>query len=143
MLLTGNLRGKPAIIVTGREDTLVPPNHASRAYYGKNRMVEGSASRLSYVEVTPAQHFDTFIAFGPLLGYDSRYVPLHHYFGQAMDRMYAHLRSGAALPPSQVVRATPRASGSPVTLEHLPAIASEPLAADRIALDGNVLVIPD
>ncbi|MBW7862109.1 MAG: D-(-)-3-hydroxybutyrate oligomer hydrolase [Rhodocyclaceae bacterium] len=143
VLLTGNLRGKPAIIVTGREDTLVPPNHASRAYYGKNRMVEGSASRLSYVEVTPAQHFDTFIAFGPLLGYDSRYVPLHHYFGQAMDRMYAHLRSGAALPPSQVVRATPRASGSPVTLEHLPAIASEPLAADRIALDGNVLVIPD
>jgi hydroxybutyrate-dimer hydrolase len=143
VLLTGNLRGKPAIIVTGREDTLVPPNHASRAYYGKNRMVEGSASRLSYVEVTPAQHFDTFIAFGPLLGYDSRYVPLHHYFGQAMDRMYAHLRSGAALPPSQVVRAMPRASGSPVTLEHLPAIASEPLAADRIALDGNVLVIPD
>ncbi|MCL4759459.1 MAG: D-(-)-3-hydroxybutyrate oligomer hydrolase [Rhodocyclaceae bacterium] len=143
VLLTGDLRGKPAIIVTGREDTLVPPNHASRAYYGKNRMVEGSASRLSYVEVTPAQHFDTFIAFGPLLGYDSRYVPLHHYFGQAMDRMYAHLRSGAALPPSQVVRATPRASGSPVTLEHLPAIASEPLAADRIALDGNVLVIPD
>lgn len=143
VLLTGDLHGKPAIIVTGREDTLVPANHASRAYYGKNRMVEGGASRVSYVEVTPAQHFDTFIAFGPLLGYDSRYVPLHHYFVQAMDLMYAHLKSSGSLPPSQVVHATPRASGSPVTLDHLPAIAAEPAAANRIVMDGNTLVIPD
>ena len=59
----------------------------------------------SYIEVTNAQHFDTFI---PFTGFDTRFVPLHGYFVQAMDAMYAHLKNGTALPPSQVVRATPR-----------------------------------
>ncbi|MFO7719652.1 MAG: 3-hydroxybutyrate oligomer hydrolase family protein, partial [Gillisia sp.] len=35
-------------------------------------------------------------------------VPLHRYFIQAMDMMYANLKSGAALPASQVVRTVPR-----------------------------------
>jgi len=43
--LTGRLRGKPAIIVHGRSDALVPVNHSSRAYYGTNQFVEGGGHR--------------------------------------------------------------------------------------------------
>ncbi|MEP6825589.1 MAG: 3-hydroxybutyrate oligomer hydrolase family protein, partial [Ramlibacter sp.] len=97
VVLNGNLRGKPTVIVSGRSDALVPVNNNSRAYAAYNRVVEGAASRLSYIEVTNAQHFDTFLPFG---GFDTRFVPLHPYFNQAMDAMYAHLKSGAALPVS-------------------------------------------
>jgi hydroxybutyrate-dimer hydrolase len=143
VLLSGNLRGKPTIIVSGRSDALVPVNHAGRAYFGKNRLTEGTASRASYVEVTNAQHFDTFLAFGALLGYDTRFVPLHHYFGQAMDMMYAHLGSGAPLPSSQVVRTTPRATGAALTLANLPPILPQPAVADSIQMSGTTLVVPD
>jgi hydroxybutyrate-dimer hydrolase len=105
---TANLRGKPAVIVQGRSDTLLPVNHASRPYYALNKSTEGN-SRLAYYEVTNAQHFESFLAFP---GYDTRLVPLHRYFIQAMDIVYANLRSGTAIPPSQVVRTTPR-GGTP------------------------------
>ncbi len=91
VLLSANLRGKPTLIVAGREDTLVPVNHAARAYFARNQQVEAGATRVRYVEVTNAQHFDTFIAFGALLGYDTRFVPLHPYFIRAMDAMWNHL----------------------------------------------------
>jgi hydroxybutyrate-dimer hydrolase len=142
VLLEAKPTGKPTLIVSGRNDTLIPPNHASRAYVGQLlRGARGDAVR--YVEVLNAQHFDTFIAFGPALGYDSRYVPLHHYFGQAMDAMYAHLKNGTPLPASQLVRTKPRAAGEPLELAHLPAIQATPAAGDRIELRGNVLLIPD
>ena len=64
---------------------------------------------MRYYEVANAQHFDTFVS---LSGFDTRFVPLHVYFIQSMNAMYAHLKSGTALPPSQVVRATPR-GGAP------------------------------
>ena len=105
VVLNGNLRGKPTIIVSGRSDALVPVNNNSRAYVAYNKVVEGAASKLRYIEVTNGQHFDTFLPFG---GFDTRFVPLHPYFNQAMDAMYANLKSGAALPASQVVRTTPR-----------------------------------
>ena len=72
VLLGAGLRGKPAIIVAGRSDALVPVNNNARAYTAYNRVVEGSASRLSYIEVTNAQHFDTFLSLG---GFDTRFVP--------------------------------------------------------------------
>ncbi len=56
----GDLHGKPAIIVHGRADNLVPVNHSSRPYYGLNKMVEGRDSHLRYYEVTNAQHFEAF-----------------------------------------------------------------------------------
>ncbi|MDB5779193.1 MAG: putative D--3-hydroxybutyrate oligomer hydrolase lipoprotein transrane, partial [Polaromonas sp.] len=102
---SANLRGKPALIVQGRADTLLPVAFTGRPYYGMNKIVEGGASKLSYIEVTNAQHFDAFLAFP---GYPERLVPLHRYFIQAMDMMYANLKSGAALPASQVVRTVPR-----------------------------------
>jgi hydroxybutyrate-dimer hydrolase len=65
---TANLRGKPTIIVHGRDDTLVPPNFSSGPYVLRNAQVEGAASRVRYVEVTNAQHFDAFL---PFPGYDT------------------------------------------------------------------------
>ncbi len=144
----GNLRGKPAIIVHGRNDALLPVNHTSRPYVALNRKVEGSGSKLSYVEVTNAQHFDAFIGLPTVLpGYDSRFVPLHVYLNRALDAMYAHLDSGAALPPSQVVRTVPR-GGTPgaapaLTPANLPAIAVQPAAADRIVVGSGSVAVPD
>jgi len=43
--------------------------------------------------VTNAQHFDAFIDNAALPGYDSMFVPLHYYFNQALDLLYAHLAS--------------------------------------------------
>ena len=108
--MTGNLRGKPAMIVHGRGERIIPVNHTSRPYFGTNKMVEGAASRLSYIEVLNAQHFETFIGRSP--GYDTRFIPMHYYDKQALNLMWNHLRNGAALPPSQVIRTTPR-GGTP------------------------------
>ena len=144
---TANLHGKPAIIVAGRADALVPVNFNARPYFGQNKIVEGSASKLSYIEVTNAQHFDAFIDNPALPGYDAAFVPLHYYFLQAMDRMWAHLTQGAPLPPSQVVRTTPR-GGTPgsapqITLANLPPISNTPAASDQITFSNNTVLIPD
>src|SRR5207244_3677284 len=48
---SGDLHGKPAIVLHGRSDSLLAPNHTSRAYFGLNRTVEKDRSRLSYIEV--------------------------------------------------------------------------------------------
>lgn len=145
---TGNLRGKPAIIVHGRNDALLPVNHTSRPYVALNGRVEGGKSRLRYVEVTNAQHFDSFIGLPTILpGYDSRFVPLHVYLNRALDAMYAHLSSGVALPPSQVVRTVPR-GGTPgaapaLTAANLPAFQTEPATADRISVGRATVAVPD
>ncbi|MFZ4284798.1 D-(-)-3-hydroxybutyrate oligomer hydrolase [Variovorax sp. HJSM1_2] len=145
---SGNLQGKPAIIVHGRSDALLPVNHTSRPYTALNRLVEGSSSRLSYLEVTNAQHFDSFIGLPSVLpGYDSRYVPLHVYLNRALDAMYAHLTQGAALPASQVVRTVPR-GGTPgsapaISATNVPAWLTTPVAADRITLSAGAITVPD
>ncbi len=142
--LTGNLRAKPTVIVAGRSDALVPVNHNARAYTAFNRSVEGSGSRLRYYEVANAQHFDTFVS---LSGFDTRFVPLHVYFNQSMNAMYAHLKSGAALPPSQVVRATPR-GGVPgaapaIAPANVPPIAATPAAGNVVDFAGSSVNVPN
>ncbi len=138
---SGNLHGKPTILVQGRSDTLVPINHASRAYYAANKVIEGASSQVSLFEVQHAQHFDAFL---PVADYAANLVPLHRYFVQSMDLMYAHLKSNAALPPSQVVRTTPRGSGSvPLDQSMIPPIAATPAAADQIIFSGSTVTIPD
>ena len=141
---SANLRGKPALIVQGRADTLLPVAFTGRPYYGMNKIVEGSASRLSYIEVANAQHFDAFLGFP---GYAERMVPLHRYFVQAMDMMYANLKTGAALPASQVVRTVPRGlngtAANPITAANVPPIQTTPAAADQITFANNVLTIAD
>ncbi len=127
VLRTANLQGKPALIVHGRSDTLVPVAFTSRPYLGLNKMVEGRSSKLSYIEVTNAQHFDAFLGFP---GYGARLVPLHRYFIQAMDMMYAHLKTGAPLPGSQVVRTVPRGQvGSGCQSDHAGECAAYPVGA--------------
>jgi hydroxybutyrate-dimer hydrolase len=144
----GDLNRKPAIIVHGRSDALLPVNHTSRAYTALNKRVEGHHSRLSYIEVTNAQHFDSFIGLPTILpGYDTRYIPLHVYLNRALDAMYAHLKSGAPLPASQVVRTVPR-GGTPgaapaISAANVPPIALQPAAGDAITMQGNTLRVPD
>ena len=143
ILASGNLHRTPAIFVTGRNDGILPPNFASRAYFGLNNVVEGSVSPLHYYEVTNAQHLDSIVA---LPGFDTIYIPLHRYFIQAMDLMYDHLRSGRTLPPSQVVHTTPR-GGTPgaaqqITLLNVPPIADAP-GANAITFTYGQVNIPN
>jgi len=141
---TANLRGKPTLVVHGRSDTLIPVNFSSRPYVLRNAQVEGAASRLRYVEVANAQHFDSFL---PFAGYDTRYIPLHLYYVRAMDAMWAHLKNGTPLPASQLVRTTPRGgtpgAATPITAANVPGIAASPAAGDLIVINGNTLVLPD
>ena len=144
VLFNGNLRSKPTLIVAGRSDALIPINHAARAYVAYNRAVEGASSKLRYVEVVNGQHFDGFLNFS---GFDTRFVPLHVYFVQAMDAMYAHLKSGTALPDSQVVRTTPR-GGTPgaapaISASNVPAFVATPAAANTIGFSGTSLAVPN
>jgi hydroxybutyrate-dimer hydrolase len=144
--LSARLGGKPTVIVAGRSDTLLPINHTARAYYGKNQLVDGS-NEVRYYEVTNAQHFDSFIGLGALLGYDTRIVPLHPYLFRALDLVYARLQNGTGLPVSQVIRTVPRGGTSgaapALTLANVPAIATSPLVADQISLSGTTLKVPD
>jgi hydroxybutyrate-dimer hydrolase len=141
------LRNTPTIVVAGREDALVPVNHSSRAYYAKNQSVARGVSRVRYIEVTNAQHFDAFLPAAPFPGYDSRYVPLHVYFIRAMDWMYDHLTAGKALPPSQVVRTIPRGGAPglapPITAANVPPIQAAPAAGDRITFSHGTLHVPN
>ena len=135
-------------IVSGRSDALIPVNHSSRPYTALNKRVEGRHSQLSYIEVTNAQHFDTFIGLPTLLGgYDTRYIPLHVYLNRALDAMWDHLRHGKPLPESQVVRTVPR-GGTPgaapaITQANVPPIARRPAAENAIRMVDNTLVVPD
>ena len=142
--VTGNLRGKPTIIVAGRNDALIPVDNNARSYTALNGGVEGAASKLRYIEVLNAQHFDSFLPFS---GFDTRFVPLHVYFNQAMDAVWANLKSGAALPANQVVRTMPR-GGTPgaanaIAASHVPAFKATPAAGDAVAVTGSTIVLPD
>lgn len=140
--VNANLHGKPAIIVQGRSDALVPVNHASRAYVAQNSLTEGSRSGLVFYEVTNGQHFDAFL---PVAGYDTRFVPVHYYDLQALNLMWQHLKKGAPLPPSQVIRTVPR-GGTPgaapaLTTANLPPIASAP-GANAISAAAGTIDVP-
>jgi hydroxybutyrate-dimer hydrolase len=141
IIASGNLHRTPAVFVTGRNDGILPPNFASRAYFGLNNVVEGSAGPLHYYEVTNAHHLDSFNQFA---GYNAMFIPLHRYFIQAMDLMYDHLRHGSALPPSQVVHTTPRGVGAPpITAANVPPIADAPASNALITFAGGQVNIPN
>ncbi|UGQ46354.1 D-(-)-3-hydroxybutyrate oligomer hydrolase [Massilia endophytica] len=135
---TGNLHGKPAMIVSGRSDALIPVNHASRAYVGLNAAVEGGNSRLRYLEVTNANHFDSFTSLLP-----TAIVPLHVYLFRALDAVYANLKNGTPLPPSQVVRTQTRPNAlAPITVANVPPISANP-GANAIVVSGTVVSVPN
>jgi hydroxybutyrate-dimer hydrolase len=139
VLRTGKLRGIPTILVQGRADTLVPVNHASRAYFGANKMADGANSPTVYYEVENAQHFDAFL---PFPGLAARFLPLHVYFIRSMDIMYAHLKSGMAIPPSQVVRTTPRGVNA-ISPSNVPPIPASPASTDMITFSNSTVNVPN
>lgn len=134
----GNLRRKPTIFVTGRADAILPPNHTSRAYFGLNRIREGAKSNLKYYEIKNAHHLDSINAFP---GFAIRYLPLHHYYNQALDLMLNHLKQGTTLPPSQVVDTVPRSSGEPISLSNVPPLSQTP--EKRIMFVNGQVRIPE
>jgi len=142
--MSANLRGKPAVIVNGRADAILPPNYASRAYFARNKSVE-PGSKLHYYEVTNAQHLDVL---NGIAGFDMRYVPLNVYFTQALNLMWDHLTRGRTLPPSQLVRTKPRerkdGNTVPIAAANVPPIEHSlgGGALISVGLDG-VLRIPD
>lgn len=136
--VNGNLHGKPTIIVQGRSDTLLPVNHASRPYAALNRRADAAAD-LHYYEVIDANHFDALVTFYPRV-----MVPLVVYGRRALDLMYAHLTTGAALPPSQVVRSVARTSAAAVLTDaNVPQIAAAPAAADAITVGAGSIAVPN
>lgn len=83
----GDLGGKPALILHGRKDALIAPNHSSRTYFGLNQTVEGSESRARYIEVANSNHFDSFIPLYPGLDAPGEtLVAMHGYFNHAVRR---------------------------------------------------------
>jgi hydroxybutyrate-dimer hydrolase len=140
--VNANLHGKPAIIVQGRSDALVPVNHASRAYLAANSAREGSRSQLSFYEVMNGQHFDAFLG---VPGFDTRFVPVHYYNIQALNLMWSHLKNGTPLPPSQVIRTVPRggtAGAAPeLSVANLPAIVANP-GSNAISVNHGVVNVP-
>ncbi len=138
---SGDLGGRPAVFVTGRNDAILAINHTSRSYFGLNQATRGEHSGLHYYEVTNAHHLDVFNA---LPGFNERFVPLHHYLFEALDLVYDHLRNGTPLPPSQVVHTVPRGAGAPpLTAANVPAIDPAPPEANRIVFDGATLFVPE
>jgi len=140
---TADLKGKPAIIVHGQSDALIPVNHSSRPYLGLNKLKEGDNSKLHYYEISNAHHFD---AFNGLPGFNSRFVPLHYYFAAALDLMYDHMTQGAPLPASQVVWTRPRRTDDTGAVEelnagHLPEILQTPQES-RIKVEQGLVKIP-
>ncbi|MCF8473558.1 MAG: D-(-)-3-hydroxybutyrate oligomer hydrolase [Emcibacter sp.] len=140
---TANLHGKPTIIVHGQSDALIHVNHSSRAYLGLNKLIEGDNSNLHYYEISNAHHFD---AFNALAGFNSRYIPLHHYLLSSLDLMYDHMTQNTSLPDSQVVWTTPRAFDDNGNLEdlsekHLPIILPSPIMS-QIKVEQGMIKIP-
>jgi hydroxybutyrate-dimer hydrolase len=131
---SGNLHGLPAIIVTGRADAVIAPNHASRAYFGLNRVVESGKSNLHYYEITNAHHLDTMNSLYSKSGH--YFAPLHYYFTQALDLMYDHLTKGGLLPESQVIRTNP-------PIMKLTEISKSPGEKERICFEDGCVKIPE
>ena len=142
-LMTGRLGNRPVIIVHGRADSLIPVNHSSRPYYAVNQRDRGERDELRYYELQHGNHFDAFLA---LPGFAEGYVPMQAWVRRGLDCLYARLREGRPLPPSQVIRSQARGAGPdqvpPLTEAHLGVLRAEP-GADAIRFAAGVLTVPD
>jgi len=139
-VMTGDLRGKPAILIQGRGDQVVVPNHGARAYYARNRQVE-NRDDVVYWEVEHGHHLEMFAAYYNLgyFGAHSDLTYLNPYFHEAMDQMFAYLNDGTAFAPSQVVRTTP----GPIGDDMFGPVQGDPGVADAITWEDNTLTIPE
>lgn len=96
----------PVLIVHGTDDGLVPLAFTSTPYVTAARAEGRGQVRLW--QVRNAQHFDAFLG---LPVYAAQYVPLLPYVYAALDRVWAHLETGAPLPADAEIATTPRKPG--------------------------------
>lgn len=81
--------GLPVIVVHGRDDGLIPMAFSSAPYVA---MARAAGRRMTFWQVSRAQHFDAFLAFPE---YAARYVPLMPHVHAALDAVWAHLENPA------------------------------------------------
>ncbi|HEY0662188.1 MAG TPA: 3-hydroxybutyrate oligomer hydrolase family protein [Lysobacter sp.] len=105
--------GLPVVVIHGTDDGLVPMAFTSAPYVAQ---AKAAGRDVRYWQVRNAQHFDAFLG---LPQYGAQYVPLLPYVYAAMDRVWAHLESGAALPGDAVIATAPRGVGKPLEAGHL------------------------
>jgi len=98
-------QGLPIFVVHGREDGLLPIALSSDPYVDWLRANECEPL---YWPIAHAQHFDAFLA---LPGFGDRHEPLLPYGYAALDRMWQHVVTGAALSPADTPVAAPRGAG--------------------------------
>jgi len=143
VVMSGRLGNRPVIIVHGRADSLIPVNHASRAYYAVNQRDRGARDELRYYELEHGHHFDGYLG---LPGMAEGYVPMQAWLCRGLDALLERLRQGSTLPPSQVIRSRPRGSadGGPPPLgeAHLGRLRADP-GGDAIRFADGVLTVPD
>jgi len=108
VLASARPHGHPTIILHGRCDSLISPQHASRAYFAACLASRGDTRHWRYYEHSTAQHFETLLG---IPGLSRRFDSLLSYVFQALDLMQQHLFEERALPPSQVLRGTPSGVG--------------------------------
>jgi hydroxybutyrate-dimer hydrolase len=151
-IMSGNLQGIPAILIQGRSDQVVAPNHGARAYYAKNRQVE-NRNDVVYWEVENGHHLEMFQHFYNIgiFGASTEITYLNPYFHEAMDQMFDYLANGTAIAPSQVIRTVPgtpttdpdgNPTGTPITADMFGPVQDEP-GADAITWADNTLTIPE
>lgn len=105
--------GLPIIVVHGAQDGLIPVAFSSEPYV---KWLRASGRSPVFWKVPYAQHFDAFLAF-PDFG--DRHAPLLPFGYAALDRAWAHVVEGRALPEDAAVRDTrPRGAGA-LTAENL------------------------
>lgn len=151
---TTDLNGIPTIILHGRKDSLIAPNHSARPYYANaiksynKRQLNNrhSKSNIRYYEIKNAQHFDAFIS---LPQFSDDFIPLHYYFEQSLDLMFEHLQAGAELPPSQVIHTISKRQSiggiRKLTMGQLPPITRNNKSLIELKINNSdfVLRIPD
>jgi hydroxybutyrate-dimer hydrolase len=106
-------QGLPVVVIHGTDDGLIPMAFSSAPYVAR---AKAAGRDVRYWQVRHAQHFDAFLG---LPDYGARYVPLLPYVYAALDRVWAHLDAGAALPGDAVIATQPRGLGKPLAAENL------------------------
>ncbi|WP_082559504.1 MULTISPECIES: 3-hydroxybutyrate oligomer hydrolase family protein [unclassified Lysobacter] len=105
--------GLPVLVIHGSDDGLIPPAFTSAPYV---RQAQAAGRDVRYWQVRNAQHFDAFLG---LPDYGARYLPLLPYVYEALDRVSAHLDSGAPLPADATIATVPRGVGKPISAANL------------------------
>ena len=111
--VTAPTRGLPVMVIHGLDDGLIPPAFTSGPYVAAAR---AAGSNVHHWQVANVQHFDAFLG---LPAYAGTYLPLLPYIYEALDRIWAHLESGAPMPADAVIATTPRGMGAALEMRHL------------------------